>query len=99
MILQPLFENAVKHGVYESTEPITIKMHCEGFQNALQIEISNNFDTEQVSRKGAGIGLKNVRNRLKLIYGKDDLIKVEKTGNEFKVQLIIPQSGPLKKTS
>lgn len=99
MILQPLFENAVKHGVYESTEPITIKMNCEGDQNALRVEISNNFDTKQVSRKGAGIGLKNVRNRLMLIYGRDDLIKVDKTGNVFKVKLIIPQSGPLKKTS
>lgn len=99
MILQPLFENAVKHGVYESTEPITIRMQCKGGQKALHIEISNNFDPKQVSRKGAGIGLKNVRNRLMLIYGRDDLINVDKTGNVFRVQLIIPQSNHLKKTS
>ncbi len=92
MILQPLFENAVKHGVYESTEPITIKMHCFKDERGLQINLSNNFDPEQVSGKGAGIGLKNVRNRLMLIYGRDDLIYINKSGNVFNVELIIPQS-------
>ncbi len=92
MILQPLFENAVKHGVYESTEPITIRMRCSSRSDGMHIEIVNNFDPEQASRKGAGIGLKNVRNRLMLIYGKDNLIHFEKSGNEFRVRLIIPQN-------
>jgi len=91
MILQPLFENAVKHGVYESTEPITIRMSCRRDPDGMQIEISNNFDPKQVSRKGAGIGLKNVRNRLMLIYGRDDLMRVNKSGNLFIVKLFIPQ--------
>ena len=98
MILQPLFENAVKHGVYESTETITISMRCQGDQKGMHIEISNNFDTEQVSRKGAGIGLNNVRNRLTLIYGRDDLINVEKSGNIFKVRLLLPQPDSIKKS-
>jgi two-component system LytT family sensor kinase len=97
MILQPLFENAVKHGVYESTEPTTIRMTCEGTEQGMQIDISNNYDPEQVSRKGAGIGLKNVNNRLMLIYGRDDLVKVEKAGNEFRVRLLIPQADGQKK--
>jgi sensor histidine kinase YesM len=92
MILQPLFENAVKHGVYESTKPITIKMICKGSSSGMQIEINNNFDPSQVSRKGAGIGLKNVRNRLRLIYGRDDLIKFGKSDGVFHVGLIIPQN-------
>jgi two-component system LytT family sensor kinase len=99
MILQPLFENAVKHGVYESTEPITIKMVCRGEQAGMHIEISNNYDPDQVSRKGAGIGLKNVRNRLMLIYGRDDLVRVEKSGNLFSVQLFIPLAESVKKRS
>jgi two-component system LytT family sensor kinase len=92
MILQPLFENAVKHGVYESTEPITIKMSCRMDQKDLLISISNNYDPNQASRKGAGIGLKNVRNRLLLIYGRDDLMRVEKPGKDFIVHLQIPQN-------
>jgi signal transduction histidine kinase len=92
MILQPLFENAVKHGVYESTEPINIRMRCSRVQDGMQIEITNNFDPSQVSRRGAGIGLKNVRNRLVLIYGRDDLLHFEKSGNHFNVRLVIPQN-------
>ena len=97
MILQPLFENAVKHGVYESTDPITIQLTCTGSEQGMQIDISNNYDPEQVSRKGAGIGLKNVHNRLMLIYGRDDLVRIEKSGNEFKVHLLIPQTDGSKK--
>ena len=91
MILQPLFENAVKHGVYESTEPITIKMSCQSAGGNMEIRIRNNFDNLQVSRKGAGIGLRNVRNRLMLIYGRDDLVRILKSENEFEVILLIPQ--------
>jgi two-component system LytT family sensor kinase len=92
MILQPLFENAVKHGVYESTEPITIHMSCKVVAKNLEICIRNNFDSQQVSRKGAGIGLRNVRNRLMLIYGRDDLSHISKSENEFEVKLQIPQT-------
>jgi LytS/YehU family sensor histidine kinase len=99
MILQPLFENAVKHGVYESTEPITIRLVCEGNENEMQLEISNNFDPNQVSRRGAGIGLKNVRNRLLLIYGKDNLMHVQKTENEYTVRLNIPQKQQSEKNT
>ncbi len=92
MILQPLFENAVKHGVYESTEPITIKMSCVPVGRNMEIRIRNNFDSHQVTRKGAGIGLRNVRNRLMLIYGRDDLVQIHKSENEFEVTLQIPQT-------
>jgi sensor histidine kinase YesM len=92
MILQPLFENALKHGVYESTEPITIRMSCESAARNMEIRIRNNFDSSQVSRKGAGIGLRNVRNRLVLIYGRDDLVHINKSENEYEVKLRIPQN-------
>ena len=92
MILQPLFENAVKHGVYESTEPITIRMSCVPDSKKVSIHIRNNFDSHQVSRRGAGIGLRNVRNRLMLIYGRDDLVQINKSENEFEVILQIPQN-------
>ena len=92
MILQPLFENAVKHGVYESTEPIRIELSCKGIKEGMEITIRNNFDQGQVSRKGAGIGLKNVRNRLMLIYSKDELLSVHQSDNIFEVKLLIPQT-------
>lgn len=91
MILQPLFENSIKHGVYESTRPISILLRCRCAPDVLEISIRNNFDPEQVSTGGAGIGLRNVRNRMKLIYGRDDLVTIEKNDRTFEVKLIIPQ--------
>ena len=91
MILQPLFENAVKHGVYESTEPIRVELSCMEKKEGMEITIRNNFEPGPGSRKGAGIGLKNVKNRLMLIYSKDDLLKVEQKDNIFEVKLVIPQ--------
>jgi sensor histidine kinase YesM len=90
MILQPLFENAIKHGVYESLEPVYIRMKCSTDSGYLLISISNNYDAGLVPRKGAGIGLKNISGRLKLIYGTDDLINAEGKDGIFRVVLKIP---------
>lgn len=91
MILQPLYENAVKHGVYESTEPIKIFTECRMNNNFLNLKISNNFDPEARSRKGSGIGLKNIKERLKLIYGSYDLLKTKIEDKLFTAEISIPQ--------
>jgi two-component system, LytTR family, sensor kinase len=91
MILQPLFENAVKHGVYESTEPIHIEMRSEIDNHLLVIHISNNFDRESPGRAGAGIGLKNIKDRLRLIYDREDLLSCSKSDDLFIVKLHMPR--------
>lgn len=90
MILQPLFENAIKHGVYESLEPVTIKMKCECYSPYLSLTISNNYDAAMGGKAGAGIGLKNINGRLKLIYGNDNLLSASGNDGIFKVVLRIP---------
>lgn len=92
MILQPLVENSIKHGVYESTEPVKIELKASCFQNErLDIDISNDFDPDALPRKGKGIGLINTRNRLYLAYNCEDCLKVERTENRFTIKLTIPQ--------
>ncbi|NVK85073.1 MAG: histidine kinase [Cytophagia bacterium] len=91
LILQPLFENAIKHGIYESLGEITIQLKAWKEANLLKIEVNNEFDPNAVSRKGKGIGLKNVRERLTLIYGVSQLVEVQKTDRIFTVRLDIPQ--------
>ena len=92
MILQPLYENAIKYGVYEATEPIEVytgsKMTEDG---KLRIVIKNTYDANVLSKKGEGIGLRNIRDRLQIIYGNPMLLKVEDNKKEFKVTLTIPQ--------
>ncbi len=90
MVLQPLFENAIKHGVYESMEKITIKLSCRKDEKYFVITLQNNFDADGISRKGEGIGLKNINQRLKLIYNQDNLITYDKLNNIFTVNVYIP---------
>lgn len=92
MILQPLVENSIKHGVYESTAPVGIDLvaacHDRRF---LHVEVSNDFDPEAPPRKGKGIGLINTQNRLKLAYDCDHCLEVRQNTGRFTVKLTIPQ--------
>ena len=90
MILQPLFENAIKHGVYESTEQVTIHAECSVHKEYTEITIVNDFDPDAVSRKGAGLGLRNIKERMRLTYYRDDLLKTWADGNTYHVQLKVP---------
>ncbi len=91
MILQPLYENAIKYGVYEATEPVEIKTVCTCTEEFLQIIISNPYDANVISKKGEGIGLHNIRDRLQIIYGNPYLLKLADNKKEFTVTLTIPQ--------
>lgn len=90
MLLQPLFENAIKHGVYESIEPVIVKLTVERIPGFCKITLSNSFE-EAGSRTGKGIGLKNVRERLQLVYGSGDLMIIDRKDHLYKVILRIPQ--------
>lgn len=90
MILQPLLENAVKHGVNTmlTTCIITLKAECN--ESYLGISISNTFDPDAVPRKGTGTGLSNVKKRMAAIYGRSDLLSSTITDQTFEVKLHIP---------
>lgn len=92
MILQPLFENAVKYSLYENIESSSIQFICENEKGFLKITIKNTFETAATKNKGEGIGIKNISDRLKILYGRGDLLFFKETGSEFMVTLYIPQN-------
>ncbi len=93
MILQPLYENAIKYGVYEATEPVEVFTGCRITSNGkLEVIIRNTYDPDVLSKKGEGIGLRNIRDRLQIIYGNPALMRVEDNKKEFTVTLTIPQN-------
>lgn len=91
LILQPLIENAVKYGVYESTEQSNIYIQANCDEDFLEVIIRNDCDPDFISKKGEGIGLRNVTSRMKIQYGRDDLVKIEKSTSAFKIRLLFPQ--------
>lgn len=90
MLLQPLYENAIKHGVYETTECVSIKTNVSCRNGYLEIAISNNYDPAPSPVKGTGTGLKNVSRRLDLFYGNKASITTTKQDGIYSVILFIP---------
>jgi sensor histidine kinase YesM len=91
MLLQPLYENAVKHGVYESIECVTIRTIARIIDGYIEITICNNYDNTPTLRKGTGTGLLNVTRRLELFYGSNASIKTAKENGVFTITLLIPK--------
>ncbi|MHA7111690.1 sensor histidine kinase [Sunxiuqinia elliptica] len=95
MILQPLFENAIKYGVYEATDPVSIKTSCKDESNHVLIRIENDYDADSAMNRGEGIGLRNIRQRLELIYGSGDLLRITDQKTSFIVELLLPKTIPV----
>ena len=92
MVLQPLVENAIKHGVYNSTEEVKINLQSKISDNKmLTIIIGNDYDKNVVNKKGTGTGLSNISKRLLLLYNNNDLMKINDNANYFEVTIKIPQ--------
>lgn len=90
MLLQPLIENAVKHGVYNTGEKVTITLHAKTIDKMLHISIHNTIDPEAVPEHGTGTGLKNVRERLNLVYESNSLLETQLLPEGFTAILHIP---------
>ena len=90
LILQPLVENAIKHGVYESIEPVGIRFTCRMTENSLLLELKNDFDPTLPSRRGTGVGLQNVSERIRLAYEGRGFLTRTAEGGVFTVVLTIP---------
>ncbi|MEA1898000.1 MAG: histidine kinase, partial [Bacteroidota bacterium] len=92
MILQPLFENAIKHGVHESTDPVVIQLKCSSSDGFLNIEVRNTMIENKKLIAGTGTGLSNVRDRLFLAYREENLMDKYQDDKWFVVRLKIPLS-------
>jgi LytS/YehU family sensor histidine kinase len=91
MILQPLVENAIKHGLGNSLDPLKLNLKATASDHFLLIQIENNFDSTALARKGAGHGIENVRKRLEGIYKNSAHFEISNSETVFRVQIKIPQ--------
>jgi len=92
MILQPLVENAVKHGVYDTPGASVIQLNAQITGPWLEVRVINNHDPSVPGRKGTGTGLSNVMKRMRMVYGMPDLVNIRKTEDAFEVKLKFPEN-------
>jgi len=94
LLLQPLVENAVAHGISNLTEGgfIRLNVECNGDGDGrdVAIRVENNFDPEMPRRKGTGVGLANVRQRLLTRYGNRGHFDARSEGDRFRVVMALP---------
>jgi hypothetical protein len=91
LLLQPIVENAIKFGLYDTTGETVIRLETKKNDTDLVIRVSNPFDPQTSSPKqGTGFGLKSVQRRLYLLFARHDLLTTEAKGNIFITTVVIP---------
>jgi len=90
LILQPLIENAVHHGIAHMLDGGTITLESEWRGSVLHIKIENPVDPDRPRNRKGGLGLENVSKRLRAIYKDDARLQAEERDNIFHTDLWIP---------
>ena len=93
LILQPIIENAVIHGVARSTSPVIVSLSARAESGVLQIVVEDDAARQPATSSGHGIGLRNVRDRLVARYGSRASLTVMARPNGFRVELFVPTHG------
>ena len=92
LLLQPVVENAIKFGLYNTTGNVEIKVIAKNKNGSLEIITENPYDAETASaKKGTGFGLSSIQRRLYLLFGRNDLLKIFEEQNVFRTVILIPQ--------
>jgi two-component system, LytTR family, sensor histidine kinase AlgZ len=90
LLLQPLIENAVGHGIANLIEGGWIRLSAERRDGELSIVVENLFDPEAPPRRKSGVGLANVRQRLEARYSNRAKFATSVTGSCFRVAISLP---------
>ncbi|MFN7992886.1 MAG: histidine kinase [Bryobacteraceae bacterium] len=90
LLLQPLVENAVKHGIASMVEGGAIRLAARREATALHIVVENPFDPEGAVARRNGLGLQIVKRRLAARYLDRADMSIENSGTRYRVELLLP---------
>lgn len=90
LLLQPLVENAVNHGVAQLVDGGTIRMAASCIGATLTITLENPCDPDRPRTRGVGLGLELLRKRLINQYGATDAVYAQEQDGRFRVEIRIP---------
>jgi hypothetical protein len=95
LVLQPLVENAVKHGVSGLVEGAVIRLAALRSDGVVEIVVENAFDPEMAAPERIGMGLENVRRRLRVRYGAAAAFDAGAKDGVYRVELRLPCESPM----
>jgi two-component system, LytTR family, sensor histidine kinase AlgZ len=90
LLLQPLIENAVKHGIATLIDGGTIRVESRVQDGRFRLAVENNFDPQAPPPRRRGLGLRNVRQRLETRFGPLASMKARAEGDRFLVEISMP---------
>jgi len=93
LLLQPLIENSVKHGIAGLVDGGTIRLNASCDNGSLRVTVENDFDPDSPAPRKTGMGLANVRNRLAARHGDLGRCDVNVTESSHRVDLLLPCQG------
>ena len=97
-ILQPLVENAVKHGVAVSKEPVTITIGATASEGALWLSVRDDGTGPGSRSDGRGMGLRVVAERLATLHGMAAGLETVRDASGFTATVRLPLGDALRKT-
>jgi hypothetical protein len=95
LLLQPLVENAVKHGIAGMVEGGVIRLAVERSGDRVHIAVENAFDPDAVPAGRLGVGLAHVRRRLQVQYGEAADFEAGTREGIYRVELRFPCESPI----
>jgi len=90
LFLIPFVENSFKHGTSQVLRSPWIKLFIQVDEDILHLTLANSKPAEETINKKKGIGLINVKKRLKLLYPENHYLQIESTEHTFTVNMQIP---------
>ena len=90
LILQPLIENAVKHGIATLVDGGIIHLRSHVRDGLLEVSVENGFDPESPAPRRSGLGLRNVRTRLERRFGSQATLIAHPRENRFRAEFAVP---------
>ena len=91
LLLLPFIENAFKQGTSHETGALDLKISLKVLNEHLLFEVINpKFDNQQSRKKHKGLGLKNVKRRLDLLYSDKYELTIQPSDKEYFISLFIP---------
>ena len=93
LILQPLVENAIVHGIANLPEGGSVRLSSSCENGHLSLVVENTYDPESTPTRRSGVGLANVRRRLEARYGDRASLSVAPDEQQFRVELLLPMES------